>query len=237
MIYDYHLSVSHLDNRIVFYSSVRLASYHGYPPVHSWLQRKSLYLITQSPFKRAHWPILEKAIQGGVAVVQLRDKTATQSDLKDMALFLKPRLAAYGVPLIINDHLEVAKALQLGLHLGLEDGCPREARSILGPERCIGLTVHRWLAESDAVADVIDYVGCGPVFNTITKPDAKPSFGVDVLSRLCQDSTLPVVAIGGIGVDNIESVWRAEPNAVAVSSAIWMNPNPMLTAQKLSAAP
>ena len=189
--------------------------------MHSWLQQKSLYLITQSPFRRVDWPRLEKAIQGGVSVVQLRDKSSDLNEVRQKAQFLKPRLAAYGIPLIINDHLELAIALQLGLHLGLEDGCPREARALLGPDLCLGLTVHRWLSHCEAAADVIDYVGCGPVFETTTKADAKPSFGVDVLAQLCRETTVPVVAIGGIGIDNIESVWAAGPNSVAVSSAIW----------------
>ena len=74
-------------------------------------------------------------------------------------------------------------------------------------------------------------------FETTTKADAKASFGVDVLAQLCTETTVPVVAIGGIGIDNIESVWAASPHSVAVSSAIWTHSDPYVAAQRLCAAP
>ena len=200
-----------------------------------FFKKQALYLITRSPFRTEDWSHIEAAIKGGVTIVQLRDKNATPQDLLEKGAFLKGRLDSYGIPLIINDHVDVAAELGVGVHLGLEDGCPHSARQILGPEACIGLTVHKWLEYGERFSAVIDYIGCGPIFETQTKADAKAPFGVETLKHLCQASKVPVVAIGGIDSHNAPSVWAARPWAIAVSSAIVQATDPMRAAQGLCA--
>jgi thiamine-phosphate pyrophosphorylase len=194
---------------------------------------QQLYLITRSPFSKADWHTIEAAICGGVGIVQLRDKEARDDELMAISESLLSLLEPYNVPLVINDRLAVARATGAHLHLGLNDGCPIHAREVLGPDAIIGLTIHQWPQLAEKYKDVINYVGCGPVFNTETKADALASFGVETLKGLCKDSPVPVVAIGGISEDNIHSVWAAKPFAVAVCSAIFNSSSPQKSAEML----
>lgn len=195
--------------------------------------KHQLYLVTRSPYSKEDWHTIEAAICGGVGIVQLRDKEASDEELIAISEALLPLLAPYNVPLVINDRLGVAHATGAHLHLGLNDGCPIHAREVLGPDAIIGLTIHQWPHMAEKYEGVVNYVGCGPVFNTATKADALAPFGVETLKGLCKKSPIPVVAIGGVSEDNIHSVWAAKPYAVAVCSAIFNSAFPKKSAQML----
>ena len=101
--------------------------------------------------------IVESALSGGVSIVQLRDKTGSDSDIYDMAKRLLPLTTAHEVPLIVNDRLSIAKRLGIGLHVGMSDASPQEARKVLGPKPLLGLTVHDRLDLIASSHEWIDY--------------------------------------------------------------------------------
>lgn len=160
--------------------------------------------------------------------VQLRNKRIHKNEVYRLARRLKPLIQRYGAHLIINDHLEVAHELQLGVHLGVDDGDPVQARRLLGPDSIIGITIHNDIERAHRYAGVATYVGVGPVFHTTTKADTKSVLGIEGLEEVLAHSPLPVVAIGGIQMHNIESVIHTKPAHIAVCSAICSASDPLV---------
>ncbi len=177
-----------------------------------------------------------EAVAGGVTIVQLRDKTASDADLAATAAMLKDALAPTGVPLILNDRPSVAKAAGLaGAHIGQDDGHPAAARAILGPDALIGLSVTRAAELATVDPAVVDYVGLGPVFPTGSKADAAPALELDGARAIGARLPLPWVAIGGIGIANSAAIMRAGAAGVAVVSAICAADDPRAAAAALRA--
>jgi thiamine-phosphate pyrophosphorylase len=177
------------------------------------------------------------AVAGGVTAVQLRDPQATTRALYDQARTLAAELNGTGVPLLVNDRLDVALAAGAdGVHLGQADLPAEAARRIAGPQLVIGWSVSTAEQVEEAVAmpaGTIDYLGVGPVFATGTKPDAGPALGLTALRQLCEKSTLPCVAIGGVGIDNARTVSRTGVAGVCVVSALCTAPDPEQMARSL----
>ena len=195
-----------------------------------------LMLVTDAAMcaRRGLTTTVLEAVAGGVTIVQLRDKTATDDELLATAIALKAALALTGVPLIVNDRPEVAKVAGLaGVHIGQDDGNPTAVRTLLGPEALIGLSVTR--ADEIATVDpaVVDYVGLGPVFATPSKADAAPPLGIDGMDAIGARLPLPWVAIGGIGVANAAAVMRSGAAGIAVVSAINTAADPRTAAAAL----
>ncbi len=168
------------------------------------------------------------AAKGGVGLVQLRDKTAGTRDLVAMARGLMAVLEPFQVPLVVNDRVDVALASgAAGVHLGLDDMDPVDARRLVGPDVVLGITVHRE-AEARAVpAGVADYAGLGPVFATSSKDPGDPPLGPEGLGRLIGEvrahhARLPVCGIAGIDHTNAASVIASGADGVAVISDIFM---------------
>lgn len=177
------------------------------------------------------------AVDGGVTVVQLRDKDAPDDDLVDLARALRAELAPRGVPLIVNDRPEVAKAAAAdGIHIGQDDGDPRAARRLLGPDAILGLSVTKAAEVATVDSEVVDYVGLGPVFASATKSDAAPPLGLDGLRAVGAMLPVPFVAIGGIDAGNAASVMAAGASGIAVVSAICAAPDVQVAAATLWAA-
>jgi thiamine-phosphate pyrophosphorylase len=177
-----------------------------------------------------------EAVAGGVTIVQLRDKTASDAELIRTATELSEALAVTGVPLIVNDRPMLAKQAALaGVHIGQDDGDPRAARALLGPDALIGLSVTR--AEEIATVDpaIVDYVGLGPVFATGSKADAAPPLGLDGTRAIGARLPLPWVAIGGIGLANAGAIMAAGATGIAVVSAICAAADPRAAAAALRA--
>ncbi|HEY5082571.1 MAG TPA: thiamine phosphate synthase [Bauldia sp.] len=161
------------------------------------------------------------AVAGGVTIVQLRDKHATDIELAVTAAWLRDELAGTGVALIVNDRPQVTLEAGLsGVHIGQSDGHPAAARALLGPDALIGLSVTS-PDEIDTVdPDVVDYVGLGPVFATSTKPDAAAPLGLEGMHIIGERLPVPYIAIGGITLDNAAATISAGASGVAVVSAI-----------------
>ena len=164
------------------------------------------------------------AAQSGASVVQLRAPHWKKREWYDCALELKRVLTPLKVPLIINDQVDIALAVDAdGVHVGQSDLPAEAVRRLIGPHKWLGLSVSNAaeLAELAAVpAGVVDHLGVGPIFATATKGDAAPATGLALLAELRAASRLPVVAIGGVGLANCASVMRCGVDGVAVVSAI-----------------
>lgn len=164
---------------------------------------------------------VEAVLKGGATCLQLREKNATDEEFLSIALTLKPVCQKYNVPFIINDNVQVAKAVNAdGVHIGQEDMTIATARAILGSDKIIGTSAHNVSEAMKAVADGADYIGCGAVFGSETKTDAG-FLGVDGLAEICRACPLPVVAIGGINKGNILQLKRSGTNGVAAVSALF----------------
>ncbi|MCP1315827.1 thiamine phosphate synthase, partial [Halomonas sp. 707D7] len=161
----------------------------------------SLYLVTDAGLCRAYGleRTVEEAVAGGVSVVQLRDKHADDATLIHQARRLKAVLAGSGVPLIINDRLEVAlQSGADGLHVGQSDAAVLKARQALGEHAILGLSINTRQELDAAPVEALDYVGLGPVFATASKQDHAAPLGFAGLAALAGASRLPSVAIGGL---------------------------------------
>ena len=139
-----------------------------------------------------------QAVKGGVTVVQLREKHMSTRDFVEQARSLGELLRPLGVPLIVNDHVDVAIAADAdGVHVGQGDMRAADARRLVGPDKIVGLSITT-LAEAKLVdPTIVDYVGVGPVFETPTKLDAAEPLGLAGTRGVCQALSIPIVAIGG----------------------------------------
>ncbi|MFN7008947.1 MAG: thiamine phosphate synthase [Allorhizobium sp.] len=177
------------------------------------------------------------AVAGGATLVQLRDKEAPTARMIKTGRALKTALAGTGVPLIVNDDVEAAIAIDAeGLHVGQDDMDVATARRLIGPDRILGLSVETEALASAVDPGLVDYVGVGPVFATSTKPGHKPPVGLDGLARLVAAARLPAVAIGGLKAAHVGPVLAAGAAGLAVVSAICGESDPHAAASKLSLA-
>lgn len=182
----------------------------------------SVYLVTDASFlhDRDFAKCIEAALQGGVTLLQYRDKDADSRTMFERALLLKKLCVAYKVPLLINDRLDIAQAVQAdGVHLGQSDLPVAVARKILGKQAVIGASVHNAAEAKQAIADGADYLGCGAVFGTTTKNDAG-YLGLAGLQTIRQAVTVPIVGIGGVNCGNFEQVLQTGVQGAAIISGI-----------------
>lgn len=182
-----------------------------------------LYLVTDRGLAhgRAIEDIVEKAVKGGVTMVQLREKDIATRDFIALALKLKEVLKPYGVPLIINNRVDVALASDAdGVHIGQSDMPYRMARALLGPSKIIGLSVENFGQIEEAESLDVDYIGISPVFATLTKTDTAAPFGLEGLRKAVKMSTHPTVAIGGMNMETAANVMACGTDGIAVVSAI-----------------
>ncbi len=160
-----------------------------------------------------------EAITGGISFVQLRDKESSRSQIFKTARLLRSITSANDVKLIINDHPDIAIAVDAdGVHLGQDDLPLGEARKIMG-DKIIGISTHNLRQAQKAKDNGADYIGFGPVFRTTTKNAGKPR-GLEHIEKLRGKINIPIIAIGGIKIENLKDVFDAGANAVAVSSGI-----------------
>ncbi len=177
------------------------------------------------------------AVRGGATAVQVREPLATTRQLCQLAETVHHALASTGVPLLINDRLDVALAVGAeGVHLGQSDLPATWARRIAGPDLLVGLSVsnlEQTAAANALPAGTVDYLGVGPVFATLTKPLAAPALGLELTARLAAGASLPCVAIGGIHTGNAAQVRATGVDGIAVVSAVCAAPNPEAAAAAL----
>lgn len=196
-----------------------------------------LYLVTDE-IERCRYGLLEtvrRAVEGGVTIVQYRSEKFSHDEQKREVLPLQAYLRSVNIPLIINDNVQLAVEIDAdGIHIGQNDMPVPEARALIGPGKILGLTVTTKEEMAAVNTELVDYLGCGPVFPTITKDDAPPPMGVEGWAELARMSPLPVVAIGGLNKERTAAI-RATGLAagVAVVSYICAAENPTLAAQEL----
>lgn len=199
----------------------------------------TLYLVTDTQMcgKRGVTATVRAAVAGGVTLVQLRDHIASARTLYEMTLELVAALKGTGVPLIVNDRIDVALAAgAAGVHLGQADLPVTRARELAGADFIIGLSTSRaeQIAQVNALpVGTVSYIGIGPVFFTQTKPHAATPVGVAGVAKLCVTSSVPTVAIGGIKSDNVAAVRATGVSGVAVVSAICTAADPQTAAATL----
>jgi thiamine-phosphate pyrophosphorylase len=165
--------------------------------------------------------IVEDAVEGGVKLVQLRAKNLPSKDFLELALKLATLLKEKDIPLIINDRVDIVLSCDAtGVHLGQQDLPIRFARKILGKDKLIGISVNTVEEAMEAEDCKADYLGVGPVFPTSTKKEMSPALGVKGFKAIRDKIKIPVLAIGGISVENAGKVMAAGADGIAVISAI-----------------
>ena len=163
----------------------------------------------------------EELLAAGVTCLQLREKHQDPAEFVRMARALKPICARYGVPLILNDAVELAKEVDAdGVHVGQDDMSVARARAILGPDKIIGASAHNVAEAVAAYQAGADYLGCGAVFGSATKTDAS-HLPEGELARVCAATPLPVVGIGGITEENLPRLAGSGVAGVALVSALF----------------
>lgn len=185
-----------------------------------------LYLVTDRRMVAKHCDAIsleaavEQAILGGVTMVQLREKQLNSKAFFEQALAIKHLCHSYHVPLLINDRVDIALAVNAdGVHIGQEDLPADIVRKLIGKDKILGVTAKTTDQAKLAQGQGADYLGVGAVFGTTTKADAK-AITLDELSQICQAVSIPVVAIGGITYENIDKLQDIGIAGVAVVSGI-----------------
>lgn len=187
-----------------------------------------IYPITDKTLAQCdtHFAILKELVRGGAQLVQIRDKSTPLRDLLPDLDRCAEFASNHDVTLIVNDRCDLALSCgATGVHLGQEDLPPIAARAILGPKKIIGLSAHSLAQVRKSRKLPIQYLGFGPIFPTTTKEDAPPVAGLRQLAEACRISGMPVVAIGGIGLEQVLQVLRSGACSAAVISALMQAKN------------
>jgi thiamine-phosphate pyrophosphorylase len=194
----------------------------------------SLLLVTDHCYDAAIFcSTIESAVRSGVTMVQLREKTAGSRDFYELALRVQQITQRRQLPLIINDRLDIALAVDAdGVHVGQEDLPVAVVRRLLGPDKILGATAATVADALRAEADGADYIGSGAVFPTLTKP-GKQVLPLAVLTQIKQAVRVPVVAIGGIAADNLLALKNTGVDGIAVVSAIMNSADPAAATQEI----
>jgi thiamine-phosphate pyrophosphorylase len=197
-----------------------------------------LHIITDFYLQQqiSHAELAIQAIEGGADVIQFRQKRGGIRNKLIAARKLKIVCEEAGVPLIINDHLNIAQALGAGAHLGQDDFPLPEAREILGSEVIIGATATTAEQARQAYEDGADYIGFGPVFTTQSKFNRSSTKGVEGLAAACDAVPIPVIAIAGITSDRVQPALDAGAHGVAVLSAVATADSPKRATARIRAA-
>lgn len=194
-----------------------------------------LYLVTDRIALNGRLLIdsIEEAILGGVTLIQLREKYTSSLEFYEIALEVKKLVLKYAIPLIINDRLDIALAVDAdGIHLGQHDLPPRVARSILGDNKIIGVSAATIEEAKIAEKEGADYIGVGALFPTNTKENTR-RVTLEEIKQIKESIAVPVVGIGGINEENIDAVKSTGIDGVAVVSAILSQNNIMEAARSL----
>lgn len=196
----------------------------------------SLYLVTDQILvgPKDFLLSIRKALEGGVTLLQLREKETNSREFYEIGVKVKELAAEFGVPLIINDRVDLALALDAdGVHVGQQDLPLAKVRNIIGHHKILGYSVSSleealWGEKMGA-----DYLGAGPVFPTGSKKDASEAIGLTKLKEIKAGVSLPVVGIGGIGAANLRAVKETGIDGVSVISAILSREDPCVAAKEL----
>lgn len=198
-------------------------------------EQMRLYAITDTTWLngRDFIEVVEDVLKNGATFLQLREKNASHEEIVAKALAIKPIAAKYGVPFVINDDVLAAKEADVdGVHIGQSDMDYEMARSILGPDKIIGMTAKTVELAKKAEALGADYIGTGAIFGSTTKTDAK-YMPKELLLDITSAINIPVVAIGGINYENMDYLKDTGVDGIAVVSAIFAGENPGINTENL----
>ncbi|MBQ7883491.1 MAG: thiamine phosphate synthase [Phascolarctobacterium sp.] len=182
----------------------------------------SIYLVTDEVALKGRelLPVVEEALQGGVTLLQYRNKNGEGGKLYAEALALKKLCDKYNVPLIIDDRLDIAIAVgAAGVHIGQDDIPCKIARQVLGDDFIIGVSAHNPAEAQQAIDDGADYLGCGAVYATTTK-EKVTALGLDGLAAIRKAVQIPMVGIGGVDLTNAKDVLATGVEGIAIVRAI-----------------
>ena len=196
----------------------------------------ALYLVTDRGLSlgRNLETVVMQAVKGGVTLVQLREKDLDTREFIALGRRLKAALEGSGVPLLINDRVDVAMAVDAdGVHIGQSDMPYDIARRLLGPDKIIGLSVETIDEVLQANELDVDYIAVSPVFATSTKTDTLTPFGYEGLERACRLTRHPVCGIGGMNAGTVGRAIACGADGVAVVSAIVSAPDPCIASKIL----
>jgi thiamine-phosphate pyrophosphorylase len=191
-------------------------------------QLPPVYPITDKRLsgKTAHWAIVRELVRGGATLIEIRDKETPLGDLLDDLRHCVEVAARHEARIIINDRCDLALLSgAAGVHLGQEDLPPAAARRVLGRGPILGFSTHNQTQVRESNRLPIQYIGFGPVFATASKPNHDPVVGLKKLKRMCRLAEHPVVAIGGIGLEQLRPVFEAGADSAAILSAIMNHEN------------
>ena len=194
-----------------------------------------LYLVTDRSVMSAKSleQAVEQAIQGGCTVVQLREKYASSREFFETAQRVKQITDSYHIPLIINDRTDICLAVNAaGIHIGPQDLPAKIVRSMVGPDKIIGVSAATLSEAIQAEQDGADYLGVGAMFATSTKTNTRP-VTIEQLTQIKQAVQIPVVAIGGIQSSNAATLTKTGIDGIAVVSAILAQENITHAAEQL----
>ena len=194
----------------------------------------SLYLVTNrmDKSKQEFLATVEEAILGGVKLVQLREKEASTGEFYKLAIDLKELTSKYNVPLIINDRLDIALAIDAdGVHVGQSDMPGDVVRKIIGKDKILGISAATIEESKKAEIDGADYIGTGAIFPTQTKDT--DCIIIEQLKEIVNSVNIPIIAIGGLSEDNISSLANTNIKGISVVSAIMESDNPKKAAENL----
>lgn len=194
-----------------------------------------LYAVTDRRWanKQSLKEQIELSLKGGVTFLQLREKNLSEEEFLKEAKEIKALAKEYKVPFIINDNADVAMKVDAdGVHVGQDDKDAKEVRKIIGKNKILGVSAQTIKQAIKAEKDGADYIGVGAVFPTGTKKDAE-NLSIEILKKICQSVTIPVVAIGGITKENILKLKGSKIAGVALVSAIFASKDIKQDCQKL----
>lgn len=182
----------------------------------------SLYLVTDSTgFEENEFlNKIEEACKSGITLLQLREKEKAGREFLGLAFKVKEITDKYNVPLIINDRIDIAMAVDsAGVHLGQSDINVKYARRLLGNNKIIGATTKTVEQAKEAIIEGADYLGVGAIYETTTKVKTKIT-SIETLNEICNSVNIPVIAIGGLNVENLSILKESKISGIAVVSAI-----------------
>ncbi|MGC8605025.1 MAG: thiamine phosphate synthase [Desulfomonilaceae bacterium] len=195
-----------------------------------------VYLVTDTALSkgRSDLEIVEAAVKGGISVVQVREKHLSARDFLLKATGIRQLLLHYNVPLIVNDRLDIAIAIDAdGVHLGQSDIPLEVARRILGPTKIIGWSINELSHINEKSSSLVDYFAISPVFFTSTKENISTPWRIEGVAKARLATSKPLVGIGGLGIDNTYEAVMAGLDCVAVVSAIVSKDDPQAATESL----
>lgn len=198
------------------------------------MKELKLYLVTDSDILRGRdfYNCIEEALKGGVTMLQLREKNASGKEFLEKAIKLRELTKKYNVKFIINDRVDIAMLCDAdGVHVGQSDIPANKVRELMGEDKIVGVSARTVEEAIRAKENGADYLGVGAMFNTRTKLDAK-SVSIEKLKEIKELIKLPVVAIGGLSLSNIDKLKECNVDGYAVVSAILGAENIKLECEK-----